>query len=57
MFTFNLGWKRGGELGDFYGILVVHENSVIPQEIFRLNSHYYVWIGKEIGKNIYWISE
>lgn len=46
----------GGMLGDIEGILVVHNNDTIPQNGFRLNEHYYIWIGNEIEKDVYWIS-
>lgn len=46
----------GGLLGDIEGILVVHKNDTIPSNGFRLNEHYYIWIGNEIEKDVYWIS-
>lgn len=45
----------GGMLGDIEGILVVHENDTIPKDGFRLNEHYYISIGNEIEKDVYWI--
>ena len=46
----------GGAIGNIEGILVVHRNGFIPNEGFRLNEHYYIWIGKKIEENVYWIS-
>ena len=43
-------------MGDIEGILVVHNNDSIPHEGFRLNEHYYIWIGKKIEEDVYWIS-
>ena len=45
----------GGILGDIEGILVVHNNESIPQEGFRLNEHYYIWIGSKIEDDVYLI--
>lgn len=44
-----------GMLGDIEGILVVHQNDTIPKDGFRLNEHYYISIGNEIEKDVYWI--
>ena len=46
----------GGAMGDIEGILVVQRNDSIPNEGFRLNEHCYIWIGKKIEENVYWIS-